>query len=47
VEVISLRKEALEKDKISLSLVDRLKVSEARLDARTEAHKVEIEDLKK
>jgi hypothetical protein len=27
--------------------VDRLKVSEARLDAQTEAHKVEIENLKK
>jgi hypothetical protein len=47
VEVISLRNEALEKDKILLFLVDRLKVSEARLDAQTEAHKVEIENLKK
>ena len=46
-EVISLRNEALEKDKILLSLVDRLKASEARLDAQTEAHKVEIENLKK
>ena len=47
VEVISLRNEALEKDKILLSLVDRLKASEPRLDAQTEAHKVEIENLKK
>ena len=47
VEAISLRNEALEKDKILLSLVDRLKASEARLDAQTEAHKVEIENLKK
>ena len=46
-EVISLRNEALEKDKILLSLVDRLKASEARLDGQTEAHKVEIENLKK
>jgi hypothetical protein len=46
-EVISLRNEALEKDKILLSLVDRLKASEARLDAQTKAHKVEIENLKK
>jgi hypothetical protein len=46
-KVISLRNEALEKDKILLSLVDRLKASEARLDAQTEAHKVEIENLKK
>jgi predicted nuclease with TOPRIM domain len=27
--------------------VDRLKTSEARLNAQTEAHKVEVEDLKK
>jgi hypothetical protein len=47
VEVISLRNKALEKDKILLSLVDRLKASEAKLDAQTEAHKVEIENLKK
>jgi hypothetical protein len=46
-DVISLRNKALEKDKILLSLVDRLKASEARLDAQTEAHKVEIEILKK
>jgi hypothetical protein len=47
VEVIYLRNEALEKDKILLSLVDRLKASEAKLDAQTKAHKVEIENLKK
>jgi hypothetical protein len=46
-ELISLRNEALEKDKILLSLVDRLKASEARLDAQTKVHKVEIENLKK
>jgi hypothetical protein len=46
-EVISLRNKALEKDKILLFLVDRLKASEAKLDAQTEAHKVEIENLKK
>jgi hypothetical protein len=46
-EVISLRSETLEKDKILLSLVDRLKASEARLDAQAEAHKIEIENLKK
>jgi hypothetical protein len=32
-EVITLRNEALEKDKILLSLVDRLKTSEAQLNA--------------
>jgi predicted RNase H-like nuclease (RuvC/YqgF family) len=46
-EVISLRNEALEKDNILLSLVHRLNASETRLDAQTEAHKVEIENLKK
>jgi hypothetical protein len=46
-EVITLRNEALEKDKILLSLVDRLRSSEAKLTAQTEAHKVEVEVLKK
>jgi phage shock protein A len=46
-EVITLRNEALEKDKILLSLVDRLKSSEAKLNAQSEAHKAEIEGLKK
>jgi hypothetical protein len=46
LEVISLSN-ALETDKILLSLVDRLKDGEARLDAQTKAHKVEIENLKK
>jgi hypothetical protein len=41
------RNEALEKDKILLSLVDRLKSNEAKLAAKTEAHKVEIEELKR
>ena len=46
-EVITLRNEALEKDKILLSLVDRLKSNEAKLNAQFEAHKAEIEDLRK
>jgi chromosome segregation ATPase len=46
-EVITLRNEALEKDKILLSLVDRLKISEARLNAQAETHKAEVDDLKK
>jgi hypothetical protein len=46
-EVVTLRNEALEKDKILLSLVDRMRSSEAKLAAQTEAHKVEVEDLKK
>jgi hypothetical protein len=46
-EVIRLRNEALEKDKILLSLVDRLKSSEAKLNAQSEAHKAEVENLKK
>jgi ubiquitin-protein ligase len=46
-EVITLRNEALEKDKILLSLVDMLRSSEAKLTAQTKAHKVKVEDLKK
>ena len=46
-EVITLRNEALEKDKILFSLVERLKTSEAKLSAQAEAHKAEVEDLKK
>jgi chromosome segregation ATPase len=36
-----------EKDRILLSLVDRLKSSEEKLNAQSEAHKAEVEDLKK
>jgi hypothetical protein len=46
-EVIRLRNEAVEKDKILLSLVDRVMVSEANLAAQSEAHKAEVENLKK
>jgi hypothetical protein len=46
-EVITLRNEALEKDKILLSLVDRLKSNEAKLSAQAEAHEAEVQDLKR
>jgi phage shock protein A len=46
-EVITLRNEALEKDKILHSLVERLKSSEARLSAQAEAHEAEMQELKK
>jgi hypothetical protein len=46
-EVIRQRNEALEKDKIQLSLVDRVKVSEAKLTAQSAAHIAEVEDLRK
>jgi predicted nuclease with TOPRIM domain len=46
-EVITLRNEALEKDKIMFSLVDKLKACEAKLNAQNGAHKAEVEDLKK
>jgi hypothetical protein len=46
-EVIRLRDEAAEKDKILLSLVDRVKASEANLAAQSKAHRAEIENLKK
>jgi chromosome segregation ATPase len=46
-EVIKLRNEAAKKDKISLSLVNRVKISKANLAAQSEAHRAEVEDLKK
>jgi hypothetical protein len=46
-EVIRLRNEAVEKDKILHSLVDRVKVSEASLAAQSEAYRAKIENLKK
>jgi hypothetical protein len=46
-EVIKLRNEALEKDKILLTLVDKIKVDEATFKAQAEAQKREIEDLRK
>jgi hypothetical protein len=46
-EVIKLRNEALEKDKILLSLVDRVKKDKAKFNAQSEAHKVEVENLQK
>jgi hypothetical protein len=46
-EVIKLRNEAAEKDKILLSLVDRVKAREANLTAQSEAHIAEVENLKK
>jgi hypothetical protein len=46
-EVIKLRNEALEKDKILLSLVDKVKKDEATFNAQSEAHKAKVEDLRK
>jgi hypothetical protein len=46
-EVITLRNKALEKDKVLLSLVDRLKSNEAKLAAQAEAHKAEAQELKR
>jgi hypothetical protein len=46
-EVIKLRNEAAKKDKIPLSLVNRVKISKANLAAQSEAHRAEVEDLKK
>ena len=37
----------MEKDKILLSLVDKVKKDEARFNAESEAHKAEVEDLRK
>jgi hypothetical protein len=46
-EVIKLRNEALGKDKILLSLVGKVKEDEAKSNAQVEAHKAEVEDLRK
>jgi hypothetical protein len=46
-EVIRLRNEALEKDKILLTLVDKIKEDEATSKAQAEAQKREIKDLQK
>jgi hypothetical protein len=46
-EVIKLRNEALEKDKILFSLVERVKVDEAKFNTQSEIYKAEIEDLRK
>jgi predicted RNase H-like nuclease (RuvC/YqgF family) len=46
-EVIELRNEGLEKDKILHSLVNRIKEDEATFKAQAEAQKHEIEDLRK
>jgi hypothetical protein len=46
-EVITLRNEALTKDKILLSLVKRLKSSEAKMSTQAEAHKAEVQQLKR
>jgi hypothetical protein len=46
-EVIRLRNEATEKDKILLSLVNKVKEDEASFKAQAEIQKIEIEDLRK
>ncbi len=46
-EVIELRNEALEKDKILISLVSKVEEDEARYNAQAEAQKDEIEELRK
>jgi hypothetical protein len=46
-EVIELRNEGLEKDKILHSLVNRIKENEAAFKAQSEAQKCEVEDLRK
>jgi hypothetical protein len=46
-EVIKLRNKALEKNKILLTLVDKIKEDEATSKAQAEAQKREIEDLRK
>jgi hypothetical protein len=44
-EVIELRNEGMEKDKILISLVNKVKEDEANYKAQVEAQKTKIEDL--
>jgi hypothetical protein len=46
-EVIELRNEGLEKDKILISLVNKVKEDEANFKSQAEAKKIEIEDLQR
>jgi chromosome segregation ATPase len=46
-EVIELRNEGLEKDKILISLINKIKEDEANSKVQAEAQKSEIEDLRK
>jgi hypothetical protein len=46
-EVITLRNESIEKDKIILSLVERLKSSEAKLSSQEDLHRAEVQELEK
>jgi hypothetical protein len=47
LEVIELRNEGLEKDKILISLVNKIKEDEAQNKAQAEAQKSEVEDLRR
>jgi hypothetical protein len=46
-EVIELRNNGIEKDKILISLVNKVKEDEANYKAQAEAKKTEIEDLRR
>jgi Ribonuclease G/E len=46
-EVIELRNKGLEKDKILISLVNKIKEDEAKYNAQAEAQKAEVEDLRR
>jgi hypothetical protein len=46
-EVIELRNEGLEKDKILISLESKMKEDEAKYNAQAEAQKAEVEELRK
>jgi hypothetical protein len=45
--VIELRNEGLKKDKILISLVDKIKEDETKYNAQAEAHKAKVEDLRR
>jgi hypothetical protein len=47
LEVIELRNEGLEKDKILISLVNKMKEDEAKYNAQAEAQRAKVENLRK
>jgi hypothetical protein len=46
-DVIELRNEGLEKDKILISLVNKIKEDKAKYNAQAEAQKAEVENLRR
>jgi hypothetical protein len=46
-EVVELRNEGIEKDKILISLVNKIKEDEAKYNAQAKTQKTDVEDLRR